>query len=524
MRLIRLRYPMFLYFFAIRPPAVLLSAIIFLLPVLSSGQFRPGNAAGQTNPEPVIPGDFADPSVIRVGATYYAAGTSSEWAPWFPLFKSGDLANWLPAGYAFRTKPSWALSSFWAPELFFRNGKYYLYYVARRATDSISCIGLATAENPEKGFTDHGVILSFGREAIDPFLIEDSSGLFISWKAYGLDDRPIELLGARMSDDGMRITGKPFSLLKDDQRRGLEGQCIIRQGRYFYLFYSAGACCGINCSYTVHVARSEKLEGPYTENIENPVIGNGSGWKCPGHGTLVKTANEQWYYLFHAYNQSDSTFTGRQAMLGQLDWAEGWPSVRIVSPDRKKRNGHHDIVDDFSGDRLSDHWQWDFRHAHPQTALDKRRLCLSGEITGDNASGTALTVRPYHGDYEMQVTVANRNAALKGLTVYGDASQSVGIGIRDDTLELWQVKDNRRTVLKTTTVTAHPVTLSIKIQKGFVMHFYWKNRTTPWTQLGSVPDAGYLPPWDRSPRPGLLHQGDKNVPACFSDFHLVYSR
>jgi hypothetical protein len=31
--------------------------------------------------KPIIPGDFADPSIIRVGDTYYATGTSSEWAP-----------------------------------------------------------------------------------------------------------------------------------------------------------------------------------------------------------------------------------------------------------------------------------------------------------------------------------------------------------------------------------------------------------------------------------------------------------
>lgn len=32
-----------------------------------------------------------DSSIIRVGDTYYATGTSSEWAPHFPIFKSGDL-------------------------------------------------------------------------------------------------------------------------------------------------------------------------------------------------------------------------------------------------------------------------------------------------------------------------------------------------------------------------------------------------------------------------------------------------
>src|SRR5690349_9531871 len=55
----------------------------------------------------VIPGDFADPSVIRNSDIYYAAGTSSEWAPHFPLFQSTDLLHWQPIGFVFNQTPSW---------------------------------------------------------------------------------------------------------------------------------------------------------------------------------------------------------------------------------------------------------------------------------------------------------------------------------------------------------------------------------------------------------------------------------
>ena len=43
---------------------------------------------------PVIRGDVPDPSVIRIEDTYYATGTSSEWAPFYPMFTSKDLVNW----------------------------------------------------------------------------------------------------------------------------------------------------------------------------------------------------------------------------------------------------------------------------------------------------------------------------------------------------------------------------------------------------------------------------------------------
>src|SRR5688500_9028591 len=56
---------------------------------------------------PVIPGDVPDPSVIRAGDEYWATGTSSEWAPHFPLFRSRDLVTWEQAGAVFQSPPAW---------------------------------------------------------------------------------------------------------------------------------------------------------------------------------------------------------------------------------------------------------------------------------------------------------------------------------------------------------------------------------------------------------------------------------
>lgn len=55
---------------------------------------------------PVIAGDMADPTVIRVDNTYYATGTSSEWAPYYPLFRSKDLVNWRQIGHLFEQQPA----------------------------------------------------------------------------------------------------------------------------------------------------------------------------------------------------------------------------------------------------------------------------------------------------------------------------------------------------------------------------------------------------------------------------------
>lgn len=233
-----------------------------LLLLASLLTFMGAGAQQATFRNPVIAGDMADPTVIRVGNTYYATGTSSEWAPYYPLFRSKDLVNWQQIGHLFEQQPAWTRSSFWAPELFHRNGKTYAYYTARRKTDGTSYIGVATADKPEGPYTDHGPIVEYGTEAIDAFVLEDAGELYISWKAYGLDPRPIELLACKISDDGLRMAGEPFTLLRDDKRQGMEGQHWLKIGDYYYIVYSINGCCGPGSDYAVAVARSKNLRGP----------------------------------------------------------------------------------------------------------------------------------------------------------------------------------------------------------------------------------------------------------------------
>lgn len=472
---------------------------------------------------PVIPGDFADPSVIRKGNVYYAAGTSSEWAPHFPMFQSNDLIHWKQSGYVFNQTPSWTSGSFWAPEFFYWKGTYYLYYVARKKIDGISCIGVATSSDPAKGFTDLGILFEFGKEAIDPFIIEESGKLFITWKAYGLDQRPIEILGSRLSDDGLKLEGEPFFLLRDDEKRGLEGQSLVKRNGYYYLFYSPGNCCGSGCSYEVAVARATDLQGPYVRFEKNPLLAQTEDWKCTGHGTLVSSAAGKDFYLYHAYNKSNDVYTGRQGMLAEVIWDSqtGWP---YIQPLGKKAEKIKNFRDDFAGKTLSDKWQWDFRNSKPVIDIEKGNLSLSGEITVSNITGTVLAVRPLVADYEITTGVINQNASLKGLVLYGDADQSTGIGIRNDTVAVWEARDKKRTIVKEVKLNAsRRVEFKIKVENGYMCRFYWRAADKEWNEVKTGNEyfnAEFLPPWDRSPRPGLLQLGSD--PAIFNFFEIKY--
>lgn len=64
----------------------------------------------------------------------------------------------------------------WSPELYYRNDTFYVYYTVKRKSDGISCIGVATSKDPDQGFTDHGVVVEHGKEAIDAFIFDDNFG------------------------------------------------------------------------------------------------------------------------------------------------------------------------------------------------------------------------------------------------------------------------------------------------------------------------------------------------------------
>ena len=108
--------------------------LLLLFACISCIHFTSGQRV-ETYNNPVIRGDLADPTIIRIGNTYYATGTSSEWAPYYPMFKSNDLINWKQTGHVFEQQPEWTKSSFWAPEWYQHKGKVYVYYTARKQSD-----------------------------------------------------------------------------------------------------------------------------------------------------------------------------------------------------------------------------------------------------------------------------------------------------------------------------------------------------------------------------------------------------
>lgn len=505
-------------------------ALLILFTVLSTGAYAQESGYFQN---PVIRGDVADPSVIRIGDSYYATGTSSEWAPFYPVFKSKDLVNWTQTGHVFDERPLWTSHSFWAPELFVHKGTVYCYYTARRKTDNVSYIGVATSKSPERAFTDHGPIIEYGTEAIDAFVFDDGGQLYISWKAYGLDQRPIELLGCKLSDDGFRLDGEPFTLLTDDRNLGMEGQYHFKKGDYYYIVYSALGCCGPQSDYDVRVARSKNFSGPYKKYEGSPILHGGAGdYQSVGHGTAVETPDGRMFYMCHAYLSGDGFFAGRQPILQEMfvnddGWVEFRSGRLAVAKQPVPFAGtvqKPDVAfeDNFRKPKPRVEWTWNYPYSDIKAVTGKGRLSLSGTTKPGNRNGTVMCLRPQSPDYSFETRVINENAGMKGLTMYGDDRNLVVWGVQGGKLSIRVVDDGHETVVWESDHGSGTPYFRIKVENGTRLSFYYSANGTEWVQpYGETVDRRNLVRWDRVARPGVIHKGSADEPAEFSYFRMA---
>lgn len=496
--------------------------------------------AAPTYRNPVIAGDFCDPSIIRVDDTYYATGTSSEWAPHYPIYTSKDLVNWEQIGHVFDKLPEWASSSFWAPEIYHHKGTYYVYYTARRKSDNVSVIGVATSEDPRKGFTDKGIICEWGSEAIDGFVFEDTDGkLYFSWKAYGLEKgRPVSLLASEMSDDLLKLKGEAFELLQADGKPiSAEGQVMTRRGDWYYLFYSSKGCCGRGCDYQVEVARAKDLKGPWEPSPVNPILAGGGEWTCPGHGTLVDLPDKRSFFLYHAYNAKENVYTGRQGLLGEIVWQDnGWPifaggptpSATAASPLGKKQVAPPpvDFTDSFDGPSRPLGWQWDLQRPPVIRTADGQLQLGVSEAPDASLAGSFYGVRLQKADYSFTATIDRSGSAQEGIAIYGDAKSALFLVVGDESVFLWKVEKGEAKALAAEPLgKSDKVQLRMTVRDGHLFRFSSSLDGQQWQNIGDKEiDGAFIPPWDRAPRVGLTVRGKAGDTGKFDAVELRYER
>ncbi|MFD7293273.1 arabinan endo-1,5-alpha-L-arabinosidase [Streptomyces sp. NPDC059897] len=298
--------------------------------------------AAQSYPDPqAITGQriIHDPTVIKLKDGRYVAYSTGGV---IGARLSSDRVDWTDEGNAFAEPPSWWLQyndtgDPWAPDISYRDGRYWLYYAVSSWGTNHSAIGVATSKSGLPGtWTDHGKVFSSETtdtwNAIDPNVIEADGKLWMSFGSYWSGIRMVELDPAT----GRAVPGAKVHHLatRPDAPHAVEGPAVVKHGRYFYLFASYDACCqGVNSTYKIRVGRSASVTGPYVDKDGKPLLDGGGTLLLAGHGRYLGTGGESVFrdrgrYVL-AYHYYDAQDAGTPKLgLNTLSWTKsGWPAL-----------------------------------------------------------------------------------------------------------------------------------------------------------------------------------------------------
>ena len=483
--------------------------------LLSAGLALAFAAAAQHNP--VLPGDYPDPSVIRIGKEYWATATTSHWAPIFPLLRSTDLKNWTQVGAVFQQRPDWAEINFWAPEIAEHNGRIFIYYTAKKKSGPL-CVAVATADKPQGPYTDHGPMICEEVGSIDAVAITDDNGQrWLAWKTDGNSRKqPTPLWIQRLDETGTKFVGERTELFRNDQPwegQLVEGPFILRRAGWWYVFYSGAGCCGAKCNYALGVARSKSLTGPYEKNPANPILKANDNWKCPGHGSIVDDPSGRTWLLYHAYHPKDSIFVGRQGLLDEITWsADGWPSIQ--GPTEAQHTKLQRVADEFTG-KLAPHWSWPAVQ-NATVAVAKGTLAVT---PSDEEAVVALS--PTAADYVAETTIDTRTlAGQAGISAWGNRANSIALVTdKAGALTLWRREANKTSKLTTASAKPGRIRLRMTATGGNRFTFAWSNDGKTWNDMKPTVGGDHLPPWDLATRIALYAAG-KGQTAKFESFRI----
>lgn len=410
---------------------------------------RRANLGDGTYRNPVLGGDYPDPTVLRVGQRYYLTFSSFESSPALVLWRSDNLVDWEPLG---PTCPEpWG--SVFATDLVEHAGRFYMYVPfmptawSKVTEPTIAVLWTDDIEGQWHGPVDLGI-----RGYIDP------------GHAVGEDGRRYLFLNGvdrvRLSEDGLSVDG-PIEHVYDGwhypedwvvEAYSLEGPKHVEREGWHYLVSAVGGTAGPATSHMVIVARSRSIDGPWENMPTNPLVrctDPAQPWWSRGHGTLLEGPGGQWYLLYHAYEKGAQGL-GRQVLLEPVDWTpDGWPVARggdlrspLPLPGGQETVRPHGLAlsDDFAS--ASWGWRWTFDRPGPQEAsragFSEEGLVLSGK-GHDPATSSPMTLRAPDRSYRVEVTVEVLDGAkaTAGLLLYFNHRLFLGIERTEDRLRAW---------------------------------------------------------------------------------------
>ncbi|HTK38468.1 MAG TPA: glycoside hydrolase family 43 protein [Pyrinomonadaceae bacterium] len=425
---------------------------------------------------PVYAHSFPDPYILKFRGEYYAYCTGfGHDGRVFGILYSRDLVNWREVGGAMHPLDSDA-PFYWAPEVTYNNGKFYLYYSV--GNEVLMHLRVAVSDRPDGGFIDSGTRLTQQDFAIDAHVFTDEDGSrymfyatdFLEYKNIGTGtvvDRMVDWFS--LAGDPQPVTRAQYDWQVYDPHRiekggvrwyTVEGPFVLKRKNLYYEMFSGGNWQ--NTTYGVSFAVSDTIESgeewaqfsdgekilPILRTLPGKVIG-------PGHNSAIRGPNNRENYcIYHSW-----TANGRVLAIDRMDFAG--PRLYVAGPSYEPQPAPFlpTVNDHFDGNSLNENWtthgEWRITAGEAISGADgeNRLVCntrsndfvceVSLRFVKETGNEGAFGIVLYSGNKETLkfLIVPYRNAAvLKGSYLNGDADLTSDF--LADTIHLLRIETN----------------------------------------------------------------------------------
>ncbi|MHB1686748.1 MAG: family 43 glycosylhydrolase [Ignavibacteriaceae bacterium] len=294
--------------------------------------------------------NIGDPSVLKYDDNYYLYATS-EVNRGFIVWQSHDLVHWNYRGFAFDSYlkgNEWGKGDFWAPDVKYYNGSFFMFYSAR-ASDGHLEIALAKADNPLGPFIN--IIAPFIHDTlsyIDPDLFIDDDGTPYLYYVKDLSENIIngihmsQIYVQQLSKDLHYTINSPKLALQPSQdwekKSGTwlwnEAPYLYKHNNKYYLMYSANYFASPD--YSIGYAVSSSPLGSWEKYFDNPILAKNLsiGVSGPGSNCVVSSPDgKELFIIYHSHTYINHPSGNRELNIDRI-YFDSSDNLKVIGPTR----------------------------------------------------------------------------------------------------------------------------------------------------------------------------------------------
>ena len=285
---------------------------------------------------PILPGYFADPSLVQYDGKFYMYVTADPWGTEFlSCWVSDDFRDWTFHKLNWPTKqactsPTSNSNMVWAPSVIQKGDMFYMYI---SVGSEVWCGKASHPLGPWENMLGDVPMLEYDTtrfyHVIDAEAFTDDDGRSYLYWGSGWDWINGHCYAAELNDDMHSFKAEPVEVTPT---RYFEGPLMIKHNGKYFLTYSEGKT--IEETYEVRYAVGDTPFGPFTEAANSPILTMNDSLKVygPGHHTTFTYGGKD-YILYHRHR---SPFVRgeayRQTCISEFTFNDAKNEINTIIP------------------------------------------------------------------------------------------------------------------------------------------------------------------------------------------------